>query len=195
MTEIPAKIPKPMGRIEMLFPGRVKGVEDGLIDSAAADGAIEAAAIGGVGTVDVGAGTKLVPSTIGPLGVVASGSSGAGGAEGDGAGVAAELSEVLWELATGAVGMDTKVVDSALVLTAGTVAVGVGSGSGDAGTGVENVQDFSCLTRFSPSLPTIGVRVIVHVSVIAPDGVMIVCTVWNDFGPLYGAFRWYLDGR
>jgi len=189
MTEIPAKMPKPIGRMEICFPGRVKGVEEGLLDSAAADGAIDAAATGGVKAVAVGAGTKVVPRTIGPVRVVSSGSSGAEDTEGDGAGVAAGLIEVLSVLAAGAVGADVEVVTSVLVLSAGAAAVGVGSASGDAGAGVENVQDISTRTRLSPSFPTIGTRVIVHVSVITPDEVMISCTVWKVVGPLYGASR------
>jgi len=184
ITDMPAKIPNPMGSTESDFPGRSNSVDVGATDSAAAVALTDWAASGAV-TPD--AEVRLVPRAIGPVGVVSCGASGAGVPEGSGLVVVAwvVLTTLLAEIVRLVVSVVTWTV---VVAAAGGAGAGVASGIPVA-AGVESVQVFSSRTRASPSGPTTGVSVMLHVSMTAPPAVTIDWVVWNEVGPLYGVSR------
>jgi hypothetical protein len=167
ITDIPAKIPRPIGSTEIFFPGIWKAaaaLEDALaVLSAAADRPLldedleDLVEVDG-GVVDDGAlvaaglGTEETPTTDTP------GSTGlvdAGGGE---------------EVEEGGASEDED-VEAAVLVEGGSVCV-----SEDWAPGT-TVHCRTTCTRCSPLFPVTGVNVTMHVSVTGPEGVLIVCTV------------------
>jgi len=167
---MPAKIPRPIGSTEIFFPGIWKadsavedGVEDALSATVTADVPLLLA-------VDLGEVAPVVDGGVGDEVVVAVGRGTVESPTIDTPGLAIELEDVVADEDGEERGTEDKVVETMELVDAVSELLE----DWEAGT---TLHCRTTCTRGSPSAPTTGVNVMVHVSVTGPELVSIVCTV------------------